>query len=188
MNRAHKEAVFRLRNGRGWELVQRHISRIERHGRDWMDARSRILSLIGMGFTFALAGNSGTGKTQLAVDIMLNYSDQLKTAEYLTAIQFFSIIKGTFDRDRNGQTEEGVMQSFCAPKLLVIDEFEKRSDSKWANDLIFELLNRRYGMVRDTLLLSNLTAKEFTQFLGAPLVSRINEAGEIVSCDWKPYR
>lgn len=185
----NKARVAQLRNGRGWELVRRHqTNQQERRGASWVKVREGIRKKVGTGFLFALVGPQGKGKTQIAVDLMLSCSDELITSEYTSALGFFSSVKSTY-HPHSPATEIDMMNGFCSPRLLVIDEFEKRSDNSWANQLIFELINRRYGMLRDTLILSNLGVDEFNNFLGASLTSRMNEAGGVIDCSgWESFR
>lgn len=187
MNNVNRERILDIRNGRGWPLVKRYVENIERTGKEWMETRENIRKLVKMGFLCALVGGNGRGKTQLAVDLMLGLSDELVTSEYTTAMGFFTDVKSTYS-PQAALTEADVMESFCRPKLLVIDEFEKRSDNAWANQLIFELLNRRYGMMRDTLLISNLDLARFKALVGDSLLSRMNEVGGVIECAWDSFR
>jgi DNA replication protein DnaC len=166
----------------------RHLSNDKPRTCDgWLALLKGLSARLGSGFLFALIGGHGRGKTQLGCDLMMLSTDNLKSAEYCTAMGFFLELKGTFRRDSE-DTELSVVESFCRPRLLVIDEFEKRGDSQWANDLLFEVLNRRYGMKRDTLLLSNLDRTTFERLIGPPLASRLTETGGIVECPWSSFR
>jgi DNA replication protein DnaC len=176
-----------IRSARGWPLVARYVANPNRTNDDWKKVRSGMVSKLGSGFSFALIGKHGLGKTQMAVDVMLEASDRNMSTEYTSALGFFLDLKASYHRDA-GLSEREVMESFARPKLLVIDEFEKRGDSDWANNLIFELLNRRYGMLKDTLILSNLDKRQFGNFVSDSVSSRINQTGGLVVCNWPSFR
>lgn len=183
----HNERVLEIRRGPGWAFIKRHIESPVRTGVQWKNVREGIADRMGKGFLFALVGPQGRGKTQIAVDLMLKASDLLKTSRYTSALGFFSDIKSCYQSEAPCDESE-MLRAYCKEDLLVIDEFEKRSDNKWANDLIFEVLNRRYGMVKDTLLISNLSKEGFESFLGDSIVSRMNEVGGILECSWDSFR
>lgn len=86
------------------------------------------------------------------------------------------------------RSEKDVLAEFTRPLLLVMDEIGQRSDSDWENRLLFEFLNRRYHSLKDTLLISNQTVDGFTKSLGPSLISRMQETGGLIECDWPSYR
>lgn len=187
MNYVNKDRILDLRNGRGWALIKRYVDNIDRTGKEWREAREAVRKLLKTGLFCALIGGNGRGKTQIAVDLMLGLSDDLVASEYTTAMGFFSDVKSAYGPSAP-MTESEMLETYCRPRFLVIDEFEKRSDNAWANQLIFELLNRRYGMMRDTLIISNLDLARFQAFVGDALVSRMNEVGGVIECNWDSFR
>lgn len=158
---------------------------IERTG-PWSAAEQKIITKLGSGCLIALVGNRGCGKTQLAVEAIRASASRGKRARYCTATEFFIEIKAAYNsQDR---TEKDVLNQFARPLLLVIDEIGQRSESEWENRLLFELLNRRYNALKDTILISNQSADMFTKSLGPSLISRMQETGGLIECDWPSYR
>jgi DNA replication protein DnaC len=158
---------------------------IQRDG-EWGAAEKKILSKIGSGFFISLIGNRGCGKTQLAVEAIRLSADKGRRARYCTATEFFMEIKATYGTV--ARSEKDVLNDFTKPSLLVIDEIGQRSESEWENRLLFELLNRRYNALKDTLLISNQSAEEFTKSMGPSLISRMIETGGLMECKWHSYR
>lgn len=142
---------------------------------------------IGTGFLIALVGNRGSGKTQLAVETMKRSAWKLKPCRFVTAVEFFIEVKSTFGRDSE-RSERDILEEFQKPSLLVIDEVGKRGGSDWENNLLFELINRRYNDCNDTILIDNRTKSEFIETIGPSLASRMNECGGIVECNWESFR
>lgn len=183
-----RDQLFALREARGWSRIRRQTELIEkRTGDKWRARRNQLREKLFTGFTVALVGDRGVGKTQMGADLMLTVTDFLKSAEYVSATGLFSEVKSSY-HPVSKLTEPEVTGQFCQPRFLVIDEYEKRGDTDWENRILFDILNIRYGMKKDTILLSNLTHKTFVEMLGPSMASRINETGGIITCDWPSFR
>ena len=156
---------------------------------------------LGYGSIFALAGKRGTGKTQLATNIAgalllpnprdASRRDELTWPLYTTAKAYFREIKESWSPTEDGRhhaTESDVLERFTLPCLLVIDEAHVRSESKWEDDQLAELVDRRCYRGKDTLILSNLDRKTLSAALGPSIVSRIHERGSFVEFDWPSFR
>lgn len=187
---AHAKAVAGLRGN--WGAPLRHVKRQATRAGEWaewaakLDALSARLSAPG-GLMAALVGLRGNGKTQMAVELMRLGTAAHRSARFITAVGLFMKIKATFRRDATA-SEEDVLNEFRKPHLLVIDEFEKRSDSVWENNLVFELLNARYNDEKSSVLIANDSAAGFAEYAGASIARRINECGGVVECTWPGCR
>jgi DNA replication protein DnaC len=166
----------------------------------------------GMGKIFALYGIRGTGKTQLVTNVcgrLLEPRGQEEVCEcvrrymrarmddeetwplYTTAREFFRAIKASWNPPNDGRrhdTEIQVLEHFLKPCVLVVDEAHVRSESKWEDDQLTELVDRRCYSGRDTLLNSNLTRTAFCAALGPSIVSRIQEKGAMIEFKWESFR
>lgn len=153
----------------------------------WAKTRDRVAGMLGRGFTLCLTGTRGNGKTQMAVDCIRRVTRQGKPARFISAQRVFMLFKGTFD-DGAKQTEIQVLDSLRRPALLVIDEIGQRTESAWENRTFFELLNARYNDMTDTILTANLAPAELAANLGPSIISRMQEGGGILKCDWPSFR
>ena len=168
-------------------LPTRH-KKLERFENEaWIEKCATLKGRLGSGFTMALLGNRGTGKTQMAVELIEHATSRLLSARFCTAMEFFLKIKGSY-RDESMTSEEGVIRKFCAPKLLVIDETQERGETPWEDRLLTYLMNERYNDLKDTLLISNQTKEEFTMSIGSSVSTRLNETGAVIVCNWKSFR
>ncbi len=165
----------------------RHLGTQGTRDGEWGRKLKKLEGRLGSGFTVALVGLRGTGKTQMAVDLMKTAAERFLSARFLTAVEFFMEVKATY-RKESEESEQDVIKRYRKPRLLVIDEIGKRSDSAWENTLLFELLNKRYNDKTDTLLIDNRAEKEFAVGIGASLASRIAESGGLINCDWESFR
>lgn len=171
-----------------WGAPSRHEkAKVVKDG-PWGKLLDALIKRLGEGFTVVLFGMNGNGKTQLAVELMRHQVEQrVKSARFTTSMGFFMQVKATYRQDSK-VSEEDVVTLHSKPSLLVVDETEKRSDSQWENNLLFHLGNLRYNDGKDTVLISNLEREELTAHLGRSLVSRLNETGGMIHCDWPSRR
>lgn len=181
----HRQEVARLQGF--WCAPKRHEQRITSESKEWSAAFRSLLNLLGSGMLIGLVGGRGTGKTQLAVELMRATTEKEHSALFCSAMQFFIEVKSTYG-DAAKTDEMAVLQKYQSPRLLVIDEVGKRGGSDWENNLLFELINRRYNNEQDTILIDNRTKQEFIETIGPSLASRMNECGGIVECNWKSFR
>jgi len=136
------------------------------------------------GYTVILCGTRGTGKTQLAVEAIKDAARRGFTSRYETFYRFCQRLKETFDR-RN-VTEAEVIAEYLKPRLLVLDEVGKVSSTEWAQSALFNIVDRRYNSMRDTILLTNHAEAELASELGASIVRRASETGGTIdTTPWK---
>lgn len=155
-------------------------------GDGWLRLTQRIRAKIGTGFIIALVGRRGTGKTQSAVEIAKDVANVGKRPLYATAMGFFLDIKESF---RNtGGSERSVIEQYCLPSYLILDEMQERGETPWEDRLLTHLIDRRYQHEKDTLLISNQTKESFLLSIGESVASRILETGGVAVCDWPSYR
>ena len=167
-------------------IPKRHAIRQEFEGEGWLSLHARLKTKIGTGFMVALLGKRGTGKTQLAVSIAKHFASVGKRPFYSTAMGFFLDIKETFGT--KAESERTVIEKYCQPSLLILDEMQVRGETNWHDNILTHLLDRRYADLKDTLLISNLTRENFIASIGESVASRMSETKSIAVCDWESFR
>lgn len=169
-------------------IPYRHAQREQHQGDEWNEKLHSLQKKLGTGFLVALVGLRGCGKTQIGVELIRdNIKTRLKSSLFTTAMDIFLAIKSTYRKDSEGDEREIVAQ-FSHPKLLVIDEIQERADTPWEDRILTHLLNRRYNDEKDTLLIGNDTPEKFCASMGTSIVSRLNETGGIIQCNWESFR
>ena len=138
------------------------------------------------GFLIAIVGGTGTGKTMLAVELMQAVTEKLRSAYYMTAMNFFLRMKSTFGDGE--ETQLSIMEKLQSKRFLVIEEISRRGQTDWENNLMFELLNGRYNAKRETLLIDNATKAEFLEKIDPAIAGRMKETGGIIEADWGSFR
>jgi len=172
-------------------------------GDKWYRVFEKVKSELGTGFLFVLIGPRGTGKTQLAVQIV-HEQIEATLAEFLTdpynpnkkpsghscryceALEFFMDLKSVYASKQ--KSEKQVIAEYAAPRVLVIDEFTVRGETRWEDNLLCAILNKRYAAMKDTILIGNCAPGEVAGHLGASVVSRVCETGGVIECKWPSFR
>lgn len=153
----------------------------------WGETLEKIKSRLGTGFLIGMIGGRGPGKTQMGVELMKFHTGNLKSAQYSTATEFFMKVKQTY-KSGSEDSEFDVIKEFRKKSFLVLDETGKRGETDWENRLLFELIDKRYQDMSDTLMISNENQPEFIASIGPSLASRMQETGGIIQCNWPSFR
>jgi DNA replication protein DnaC len=124
-------------------------------------------------------GGFGVGKTHLTAcisnELMKNFVPVLFT--YLFEIS--KAIKSTFDKASFGkasasissETEQSLIEKFSKINLLIFDDlgkeiFIKNENDTWIQNVLFDLINRRYNDLKSTIFSSNYSLKELVEKRG----------------------
>lgn len=157
----------------------------------WLDAFNVTIGILKKGGgIIGLYGKNGTGKTQIALESIKSVLSEFKkhaSVKYTTAMDVFMEIKSTY-RKESKISECDVVDNFSYATFLVIDEFEKNSQSEWEMNMLFHIINKRYGMNKPTILISNMGQQEFAGTLGASILSRMSDCGGLIECNWESFR
>jgi DNA replication protein DnaC len=166
---------------------------LHRTAKEWDKSSAWYKTLVGLrekisiGFLYALLGIRGNGKTQLGVEMIRSNSCLTRSSLYETTIRVYINIKSTFGKNSR-LTEGDIIDQYTAPQLLVLDDYGRRGDGKHEENIFFEILDTRYRMHKDTIICSNENRKEFEAGAGESIISRINERGGIIECNWPSFR
>jgi len=164
---------------------KRHYRVTANNDGQWGRTFGACISKIGKdGGIFALVGERGGGKTQLATEIGRAALNSDLSTLYTTAMGFFLRIKSTYRRDSEDQ-ELDVIRHHHRPRLLVIDEMQERGETPWEDRILTHLIDARYGAGKDTILIANQTPKAFAESVGTSIMRRLNETGGIIECNWE---
>ena len=78
---------------------------------------------------------------------------------------------------------------FVKPDLLVLDEFGAGNLSETDGRILFSVINGRYERLMPTLVLTNLSAKDFRENVDARIRDRLRDGGgKLIPFDWDSYR
>ncbi|PKB57288.1 MAG: AAA family ATPase [SAR202 cluster bacterium Casp-Chloro-G3] len=145
---------------------------------EYVERRENIIAL----------GNSGTGKTHVALGLGLAACQQGLSVGFTTASALVHELMEARDERRLLQ----VQKRLSALKLLIIDELGFVPLSKTGAELLFEVFSQRYER-GSTVVTSNLPFDEWTEVLGSErltgaLLDRLTHRVHILELNGDSYR
>lgn len=141
------------------------------------------------GRAMLLVGNIGTGKTHLACAIVQHVIREHGAQAVITsAAEIIRIFKGAMRKGAQ-YDDRDVINELASFDLLVIDEVGAQAGTEYEKGLMHEVIDRRYQLVLPTILASNLTLEQFTDFIGERAIDRLRQGGGIqVGFTWPSVR
>lgn len=145
---------------------------------DYIDRRENVLAL----------GNSGTGKTHIALALGLAACQKGYRVRFATAAGLVHELIEARDEKRLLR----IQKQLAAYQLLIIDELGFVPLSRTGAELLFEIFSQRYERGA-TLVTSNLPFNEWTEILGAErltraLLDRLTHHIHILEMNGESYR
>ena len=145
---------------------------------EYLDRRENVLAL----------GNSGTGKTHLALALGLAACQQGYRVRFLTAAALVNELLEARDEKRLLR----VQKQLAKQDLLIVDELGYVPLSKTGAELLFEIFSQRYEQA-STLVTSNLPFNEWTEIFGSDrltgaLLDRLTHHVHILELNGDSYR
>ena len=136
-----------------------------------------------------LVGGPGTGKTHLVCAILSQVIADGYSGLFLTVSEGLRLIRSTYAPSAS-QNEVQVFETLTSPDLLVLDEVGVAIGNELTRRaMLFDVLNARYGQMRPTVLIGNLTAAEMEAYLGERIMERLMDLGSItVPFTWSSHR
>ena len=111
-------------------------------------------------------GNSGVGKTHLAIYIGVTAAQNRKSTYFIKCARLIEILKKA---QLEGRLEER-LKKFCCYKLLIIDELGYLPITKEESKLFFQLIDRRYEK-HSTIITTNINFSQWDDVFGDPLIA-----------------
>jgi DNA replication protein DnaC len=130
---------------------------------------------LGEGRGLWLFGDTGTGKTTLAMLISKAALEAGKTVAIYSLPKLLARIRRTYDSEAGGESYLSFFERLTSVDLLHIDDLgaEKRSD--WVLEQLYALINERYESQRSVLITTNLPHPELEEQIGPRTVSRLTQ-------------
>ena len=140
--------------------------------RTWVDD---LEANIDAGRGLWLMGDTGTGKTTLAMLVSKAALQANRSVAIYSLPKLLARIRRTYDSEPGGDSYLAFFERLTSVDLLHIDDLgaEKRSD--WVLEQLYALVNERYEAQRSMLVTTNLDQQELEEQIGPRTVSRLVE-------------
>jgi DNA replication protein DnaC len=121
-----------------------------------------------------LRGDVGTGKTHLAVALLRRFMAEGRACLFVEVVNLLDTIRETYGQ-RTGPTDSDLLKAAATVDVLVLDDVGVETDTPWAREKLFQIVNERHNNVRLTIATTNLTraALERPDRLGERTCSRL---------------
>jgi len=186
------------------DFPDRHSRVTTLHGEEWQAAYEKALHLCENGGIVVAHGKRGTGKTQIAYEIArkanfpkpyytnvyengFRFDAKARPCVYIKAMDIFIDLKNGFGRP-DEPSEKQVIAKLVDAAFLVIDEAHVRGETKYEDDKLTHIIDKRYDAMRPTMLITNLEKHEFAAQLSPSIKNRMQEIGGGIECNWASYR
>ena len=137
-----------------------------------------------------LTGNNGTGKTHLAMCLAKD------GATYKRLPDIFREVRSSYNNvsryipsanlTMQGSSESEIIDWYGERRLLVIDEIGRQKFNDFEIGLVFEIIDRRWGNVLPTTVITNLSEQEFADIYGTAILDRLRPV--VARFDWESMR
>lgn len=177
--------VVRWLRERGYEGAAWPLSPESAPVQTWRRRYDRLLNLAERrdGATLGICGPEGTGKTTMAVALMWAATAALKTVRH---VDLSWLLIEVADARPSGRLSE-VLHGFIQPRVLVIDEVDRRA-VRWGHFHALEtIVQDRAKAGRVTVLVGDESPEEFSKVAGEIVCRRIDRGGGVVTADWAPF-
>ncbi|MEE2658141.1 MAG: ATP-binding protein [Candidatus Latescibacterota bacterium] len=136
-------------------------------------------------------GPPGTGKTLLAC-IVLNelLLHRVRPGRFVNlSRKFFQQLRDTYSQDSEqyGRTWQ-ILEEMCNVPYLVLDDFGVQRGTDWEMEMLYDLVDARYGDERLTMVTSNQSIAEIEELSGGRICSRLIEMCYVVDMQGQDYR
>ena len=163
------------------------------------------------GGSLVLSGNTGSGKTHLAIALMRElerkqYINQCKRSIELVkegkdALKYWHLrpekcfiavpnllleIRASF-REGSNVSEEQIIKKYSRISMLVLDDLGSEKVSDFVLTTLYILINNRYAEDKDTIITTNRSLKQIEDHLNARIASRM-AAMDLVTISMSDYR
>jgi len=136
-------------------------------------------------------GNPGTGKTLMGCialnELMLRWT---KPGRFLKlSLNYFQKLRDSYKPDNVHYGQTGtILEELCNMPYLVIDDFGVEQGTAWQQEVLYDLVDARYGDQRFTVVTTNQPLNELEKLAEGRIYSRLVEMCQFIPMDGLDYR
>jgi DNA replication protein DnaC len=140
-----------------------------------------------IGYNLVLAGNIGTGKTQIATIIAREVINQGYSVGFIELYNLLAKVKSAYSKT-NDLSENQIIEQYASKDLLIIDEAKVEFNSDTERKIIMNLFNERYKRELPTIITTNLNKSQLKEMLTDRVVDRLAQNLSWLDFTWESYR
>jgi DNA replication protein DnaC len=122
-----------------------------------------------------IQGDTGTGKTTLAMLVSKQALASGRTVAIYSLPKLLARIRRTYDAEPGQDSYLALFEQLTSVDLLHIDDLGAEKSSDWVLEQLYALINERYETQRSMLVTTNLEEPQLEQQIGERTVSRLVE-------------
>lgn len=132
-------------------------------------------------------GESGTGKTHLAVAILKELIQKRYPGVFYNIITLLDELRASYNSQDDSEQWE-LIDRVRDTSILVLDDLGAEKTSGWVNDRLYAIINYRYENKKTTIVTSNKDIPELKDQVGYRIYSRLIEMCRVEPFQGKDYR
>jgi DNA replication protein DnaC len=140
--------------------------------RDWVDNLGPNLEA---GRGLWLMGDTGTGKTSLAMLVSKEILKQGRTTAIYSLPKLLARIRSTYDADPGDESYADFFERLCDVDMLHLEDLGTEKRTEWVLEQLYALINERYERQRSVMVTTNFDQAQLEEQLGDRIVSRLVE-------------
>jgi DNA replication protein DnaC len=137
--------------------------------------------------SIVLTGQTGCGKTHLAVALLAEYPCVDATDPVFVTVPELLLKIRTCFGPKATLTEEEIINNYASCEVLVLDDLGAEKESEFVIVTLYLIIDRRNRYGRKTIITTNLSLPEIEEKLGARIASRLSEM-KIIKINMPDYR
>jgi len=146
-----KLASFKITGGKGSAQLVEALSVSRQYVENFVEPDSGRFRETGLLFS----GTPGAGKTHLAVGILHDLIEQYRVrGRFADFGSLLHQIQATFDPS-SAESKHAVLDPLIEAEVLVLDELGAQEPTPWVRDVLYLIINQRYGRRLPTLFTTN---------------------------------
>lgn len=136
---------------------------------------------LGAGRGLWLYGETGTGKTTLAMLVAKAALAEGRTVAVYGLPELLARIRRTYDADKEADSYTAFFDRLVSVELLYLDDLGAEKRTEWVLEQLYAIVNRRYESERSVIVTTNLPHEQLEDQIGQRTVSRLHQL-----CDGVP--
>ncbi len=121
-----------------------------------------------------LRGTTGSGKTHLAVGILIEILNRGYNGLYCNVTDLLARLRDSYSNP-SADRESQILEEMENTDLLVLDDLGAEATTDWVRDRIYLIVNRRYESAKPTIVTTNCDDAELRERIGPRTTSRLYE-------------